>query len=322
MSNSTFEIGCFGKLPICDEFIRYNADMQELSFLDQWLQEGMNQFKSHNDKMWDTYYSEIPPYYFLLHLKGSRRYFLGLFVSSQDKGGRRYPFIVFVSINFRKFNYNLIFVPLIFGSFLRAAESLVLNGWKNSDKDQFLRQVKDLNLQLPSDPKNYQDALINYFNTKTNKDLWVSLFGTFEDPRKHLVFQNLVQALMPLRQRNIQKFSLGLMFPIASHDGIEAYNISFWLYFVGRLLGRALTSPVLFWNKETVHFGPRMLLFLQPPVPDSFSYLIKADSEDERLCVLDRDGEVRPENLNQYLWSLIDKPDLSLYDLGNLIRIK
>ena len=40
-----FEVGCFGKLPIYADFIRYNASGPEIQEMDQWFQEGIHSAK-------------------------------------------------------------------------------------------------------------------------------------------------------------------------------------------------------------------------------------------------------------------------------------
>ena len=69
MLKSPFEIGCLGKLPLYEEFIRYHADAPEVNFLDSWLREGINLWNSKEGEVFDQNYDQTPPYFFFLHLK-------------------------------------------------------------------------------------------------------------------------------------------------------------------------------------------------------------------------------------------------------------
>lgn len=318
--NSVIEIGCFGKLPVYEEFIRHNADGPEVHFLEKWLQEGVNLLKSGNREGWNDYYNSIPKYYFMLQLKDHKRLLLGVVMQSKDKGGREYPFVIFLSINHRRFNYHLIFLPVIFASVLAKASKLISGDWKNENVDRFVTQVDQLSAALPAEPKTSQQAFVDYLARETNESFWSSLFGSFSDPRKYLVYQNLRQILLPLRQRNIQKFSMGLKFPLISENDPDAFEVTFWLYVTGKMLGRSIGSPFMFWNRESQNGHEGMLLFLQPPMPDSFLYLVRPDLEDEKLCVLHRDGVAKPEDLDPAFRKLMDSPKLTLAEILKTIE--
>jgi len=318
--NSVIEIGCFGKLPVYEEFIRHNSDGPEVHFLEKWLQEGVNLLKSSEKESWDEYYSDIPKYHFMLQLKDHKRLLLGIVMQSKDKGGREYPFVIFLSINHRRFNYNHIFLPVIFASVLSKARRLMSYGWEDRNVDRFVTQVEQLSAALPEDPKISQKAFVEYLASETNESFWTSLFGSFTDQRKYLVYQNLRQILLPLRQRNIQKFSLGLKFPLNSENDREAYEVTFWLYLTGRMLGRSIHSPFMFWSRESQGGYQGMLLFLQPPMPDSFLYLVHPELEDEKLCVLHRDGVAKPETLEPDLRKLMDSPGMTLAEVLKIIE--
>lgn len=326
MLKSPFEIGCLGKLPLYEEFIRYHADAPEVDFLDSWLREGINLWNSREGEVFDQNYDETPPYFFFLHLKNSKRMLLGVFILSRDKGGRKNPFTIFILINHKKFNYNQIYLPIIFSPFLKSAAELAQHGWKDKDINQFLKQVDMLNSRIPENPKKYQDSFISYLDTNTNLTFWSSLYGSFEDSRRNLVWQNLIQILLPLRQLKIQKFSLGLKFPLDSKNESDAFEIPFWLYLAGRLYGSSITTPILFWNRQPENSQAGMFLFLQPPTPENFLYLVNPDLEDEKLCVLDRDGANQQESLQgslnklsgdlqSTLHKLITSPEITLREI-------
>ncbi|MFQ5650924.1 MAG: type VI secretion system-associated protein TagF [bacterium] len=313
MSTATFELGYFGKLPIYEEFLRHNAEWDEVRFIEQWLHQGIHTGELGNKEAWELSYQRAPAYNFLLRLKGNRRFLVGTFVFSRDRGGREYPFAIFLTVDHKKFNMHQIFMPIIFTNFLEKAAGLANDGWRECERQELLTRFQELGEQIPARPQTYQDKFLTFLNSRTTCEFWHALFGSFEDTRKYLVYQNLRQILLPLRQRKVQKFSLGLRFPLVQQDDREAFEITFWLYLAARLAGDPLSAPLLFWNIDRAH-PAAMLLFLQPPMPESVKYLLQPESEDERLCVLDRDGKVHPEGLTSTVRNLMDAPNLKLVE--------
>ena len=91
--------GCYGKLPIFGDFLRYNAGSAIVRALDQWFQEGIRNCEQTLGRSWGKEFAATAPLRFLFVSSQGGGALIGVFVPGVDKAGRRYPFVVFQEID-------------------------------------------------------------------------------------------------------------------------------------------------------------------------------------------------------------------------------
>jgi len=89
------QLGCFGKMPIHPEFIRHNVKSREAVALDAWIQEGIGFITRKHGSNWPESCRNFPGCHFALVGGEEERTVIGTLISSQDRSGRHYPFILF-----------------------------------------------------------------------------------------------------------------------------------------------------------------------------------------------------------------------------------
>jgi type VI secretion system ImpM family protein len=88
--------GCFGKLPIYDDFIRYNVNGRKIIELDEWIQQGY----SHHTRRAQINIAEEELHNYTYHFiftssSDNNECVIGTLMGSEDRSGRKYPFAIF-----------------------------------------------------------------------------------------------------------------------------------------------------------------------------------------------------------------------------------
>jgi len=91
------QIGCFGKLPACADFVKVVHDLAAIAVLDDWMASVMRLLPS--SARWKINYDAMAPVSFAF-LGASRHHAVaGHLVASHDLSGRRFPFLLMRSLD-------------------------------------------------------------------------------------------------------------------------------------------------------------------------------------------------------------------------------
>lgn len=321
MTSLKYSPGCFGKLPKFTDFVKFNSGNNEIILFDKWLQNGLQYAKTKLSTSFDSLYSSPNSTQFIFPIQNSSNVLLGTFIPSNDKSGRKYPFIISTPFNYTFVNENPHLLPLVFEEFFLNSEK---NIYKMKDMDKLDNIIAEIENKLNHSEINIPNKKLlyhNYVNDTTTNKLWNRLFGTFEDERKYLIFYNLVEILSPFRNRQINNFTLGLKIPIVSESKFIFVNISFWIDVCLRLVENVNLQPYLFWSQNPKTDVGYLTLFMNQPPYDNYTHLIDQTYLMDNICFTDKEGNT--ENAKKFLGSkylsLIENKELSLADFLNII---
>lgn len=274
MENGTF--GCFGKLPIHSDFIRFRASGEEVRALDQWLQQGILAAQTRLGRGWEASYSQADPWNFVFQVEGTDAFLIGTLVPSRDQAGRSYPFFLFTRADRKRFAAPIQFAPMTYLAFLEEGAKLIRTGWSGMKLKEFLEHLERLNLPIPDDRAAVADeeAYRRFLQGEPSRAFWTALFGEFEHPKKYQVDQNLLAILGPMRQTSSSRLGFGLKFPLIASDKNRNEDIPLWSDLIARMLKRTPTGLNFFWNRMPAKGTPWMMLFMGPPSAKSFLSLI------------------------------------------------
>ncbi|HET6371579.1 MAG TPA: type VI secretion system-associated protein TagF [Nitrospiria bacterium] len=312
------QLGCFGKLPIYPDFIRFHAVGEEIRALDQWFQEGIHATQSRWGRSWETEFTKIDPWNFVFHPKGGEAFLIGAFVPSRDRSGRRYPFFAFLRVERRRFDVPLRFLPLIYTPFLEEASRLTQSEWSGMDLRGFLDHLERLVVPLPEDgaPAACLEAYRAFLAEKTSRDFWGSLYGEFEHSRKYRFDQNLTGLLDPLRHHPSIPLGMGLKFPLVSDSNARGYDLPFWFDRVERALKREPDVSLFFWNRTPTHGAPGLLAFFDSPSPKGFTFFLKPGQDGDGWYDLaperNEDLQAVKEKIRPERRAVLEEGDISL----------
>lgn len=290
MALGFFPAGCFGKLPIYGDFIRYHAGGVEAGEFDLWLQTGLEFAKRRNEVNWPAAYSQAPSYHFLFHAQSPERFLVGILQPSRDQSGREFPFAAFLLVDRERFGNNVTMAPVIFREFL---EHALLLAQQAPSVREILSAVERLQFSIPANWEMSMQPQQQWLAAMTTENLWTRLFGSFADQRKFLLFNNLTKILLRLRQYNPAQLTRGLRFPLPGADAGEAglaHETSFWLQVCWRILRKPVLAPTLFWTAPSASGRRHLFLFFRRPSQRSLLPLLNLAPASDVICALDEAG--------------------------------
>jgi len=313
--------GCFGKLPKFADFVKFNSGNSGIISFDTWLQNGLQHAKAKLSTSFDNFYSQSNSIQFIFPIQNSSNTLLGTFIPSNDKSGRKYPFIIFTLFNHSTVNKNSYLQPMLFENFFLNSTKNIYQT-KDMDKlDDIITEIKNQFIHNETNLSYTKLKYRNFLNATTNNQFWNRLFKNFEDERKYLIFYNLIEILSPFRNRQITNFTLGLKIPIDSKSNYIFTDISFWINVCSRLVNNMSLQPYLFWEQNSKTDTNYLTLFMNQPPFDNYTHFIHPSYLMDNICFTDKEGNIEnAKNFlrNKYL-SSVENKELLLTDLLNVI---
>ncbi|WP_332878725.1 type VI secretion system-associated protein TagF [Massilia sp. S19_KUP03_FR1] len=226
------QIGYFGKLPACADFVKEVHDLAAVEVLDEWMASVMRQLPA--SARWKINYDAMAPVSFAF-LGAARHHALaGHLVASHDLSGRRFPFLLMRSLDVPDPAAFVVGAPLACAALwdysAMAADQLLAS----RDPSAMLHAIPAA--QVPVDGVAAADALACFMETATIGALGGLLRQSgapFDCARLILALGLVLQPVMHSRSADLNK-SLVLPLP---RDPAQRHRVAaFWL---------ALTAPFL-----------------------------------------------------------------------------
>jgi type VI secretion system protein ImpM len=281
----------YGKLPAFGDFVRFNASGPEIKALDQWIQEAMYFSKRRLKPHADIAFSLAPVFYFFLTFEGCPNYITGLMKPSEDKVGRKYPFVVAILCNKSVIgDLSRPFLPVIFQSFYETAHKFIGKLTVETSSDELFEKAKELQAFVNSAETGNLALFDEYLKMTSISDFLSSILREEARIKETLLFRNLSDMTKYINQRNIQNLDFGFRFPIGSASGSVLYPVSFWIRLFYSLLNGNRTQPYLIWGVSDSHEASNLFLFFTPPMPHIFTYMLHTHLTSDSIYRMDADG--------------------------------
>lgn len=305
-------VGCFGKLPLYGDYIEHHANGAEVRGLHQWFQNGLAALPAGTEPAYDR----GPAYSFLFPAEKAEKLLAGHFAFSRDQVGRKYPFMIFALFARESVGAALSLIPAALASFLSQAHHLATSGWQGLTKSQVLAQVDQLQTAIPLAWEPFQKKFADYLSSEKAEQFWTDLLGRFEDKRKYLMVQNLLNALTPLRHGRFRQCAFGLKFPL-SNSASAVHEILLWMELIARRLeSPADFAPIIFWNHAQGETPAGLLIFFRPPGAGIVPSLLNPAVESEVIFRLHEEGASQLEKIVDKMSEnhkrILEAPELAL----------
>jgi type VI secretion system ImpM family protein len=274
--NSTeYLTGYFGKLPEFNDFIKFNSASPEITFIDNWLQEGLSYTKLKYKSEWKAKYETLPPTNFFIPVPSSEKFAAGMIYASKDKSNRDFPFIIFSIIPSKQLDE----FHLIPNELDQVIKTL----------DCHLRKEEDL-LSLNNTLKTYSINLSEGNSLKNNFHQYLSHTQIAEFFRRTKL-NNLSGNIKEM----IYTDSTFLKISFSSDELHFCNDAGFIIYLLTKKMNFTIQHSSLFWNmKNDEQF--QILIFPFKLSPINFSDLISLGNEDKRRIELNNSDEYHEDN--------------------------
>lgn len=307
--------GCFGKLPIYGDFIRFNADGRDVDRFDEWIQKGLAFAQQRLGETWAADFERADAWSFVFSPDEAEDYLAGVYTPSRDQGGRQYPFLIFCRMEAGPMNGLGHLLPQVLASFLIRSVEMARTGWVGVSLETFLLAIRQIRPSEESEWRSAEERYVRRLSTQQAREFWTDLFGEFEHPRKYLLYQRLVEVLQPIG-RSSSAISLGLKFPLLSHKEEERWDLALWLDLIEQIGRHRYQVSSFFWNRPAGRAAPCALVLLGDPSPQNLALFVCPELEGETWYDLAPEtfsGLVEAKrDLRSDRRTLLERSDLSL----------
>lgn len=266
--NKNIASGFFGKLSGFPDFIKYNSAGKEILSIDTWIQEGLALAKLKMKNDWKNYYNILPKMNFIYPFTGTDNITVGSIVSSGDRSGRSYPFIMFSLINKCLIAESSQFlIPYDCKEIYLRFEKIISENLNAVDTANLKTGVENLSISIPdsvnisSDYKNFLSTfkLINLFELEEGKEILLS--ELFE---KHIkIYDHFVSFSYKLSPDKHDDFIIVSLFVQLSQMIFKNIN----------------SIPAAFWYQVKENSGLVLISFTKPTAKDYVDLLLLNNSE-------------------------------------------
>jgi type VI secretion system protein ImpM len=280
MMADVLTVGCYGKLPMSPEFIRYNATGPEVLALDHWFQEGLHYAKSKIGSTWSKEYLEADAWNFLFAPEGAAEFLLGVLTPSRDGAGREFPFFLFLRLQAQRFKQSVSTLPLGCADFLLKSNEMVTRGWAGMELGQLRTRLDEWSIPTLDAILAANGAYQEQVSQQTMEDFWVDLFGDFAHPSKYFLDHSLSACMDSFRSSPSKGLAWGLKFPLIRNTCTEAYDLPCWLDACSRYLGSSPQGMLLLWQRRTSKIKPCLMATFGKPLSKLVLFLIRPGQQD------------------------------------------
>ncbi len=313
------QVGCFGKLPIYDEFIRYNVNGRRVLELDEWIQQGF----SHHSRGAATRPEKTDLHDYVYHFvfTGSgdhRSSVIGTLMGSRDKSGRQYPFVIFKLLPARDTEALTSALPCAYGPFFDSARSLCATDWSLQPINMLKKRVAALNEGGATISRSRLiEAEVDALQALSKERFWRDMLADSAEEKVPHYLEAMRDLLETVARKSPLRTSWGIEIPLPGNDHSSAH-VAFWVGAAESLLGSRGWRPHFIWGDVKDSGGQSLYLFFRPVTPIFFSHLLGHRADNGILINLDQEcneqsqysemaGKIGSLDANEHMVSAFDE---------------
>ncbi|MCU7843206.1 MAG: type VI secretion system-associated protein TagF [Candidatus Thiodiazotropha sp. (ex Monitilora ramsayi)] len=267
--------GCFGKLPIYDEFIRYNVKGRSILELDEWIQQGF----SHHSRALQTGLRKPElhsyTYHFVFTGSGeSHSSVIGTMMGSRDKSGRQYPFILFKMLSSQDTAALSSTLPCAYRTFFDSALNVCCTDWSLQPINMLKKRVEVLNATGNSISRRYlMESEINALQAITKEEFWRDMLGESARDYAPVYMEIMKELLDTVVRKSPLRTSWGIEIPLPANERTHIH-VSFWVRAADAVLGSWGWRPHYIWGDIKDGGQQSLYLFFRPISPIFLTHLL------------------------------------------------
>lgn len=255
-------VGFLGKLPVFTDFVKYNSSGKEIQIIDEWMQDGISFADMKHKNEWKNYYEKSALINFIYPFTGTDNFILGIIFPSNDKSGRKFPFIVLYKLEKTitgDVPYYLI--PLVYEVLYSSLKNVIRDYNSLIDIEllkSIIREIKLSNTQRFDASEEYNNFIHStklHDVVKLENENFIEVVNIFENKLK--VFDHLL----------IFEFD-------TNHDNQnKSFLISFYIQLFLKAFRKLNLMPGIFWTQSEDGFVVLFLFFDKPTASNFFDLL-------------------------------------------------
>jgi type VI secretion system ImpM family protein len=309
-------VGCLGKLPIYDEFIRHNVNGRSALELDDWIQQGYSHHTRSVQVLNDAVQLHSYTYNFVFTGGGEfSSTAVGTMMGSRDKSSRQYPFLLFKMLSHKYTESLSSALPCAYERFFDDAVKLCSADWSLQPINMLKKRVDAL---YPGSGQVCRQELmeseISSFSSVKCSEFWCETFGESEVDNTPLYIEVMRDLLATVVRKLPLRTTWGIEIPLPASEKAHIY-VSIWVRMAETVLGSRGWRPHYIWGDIKNPVKQSLYLFFRPITPIFFSHLLGRRVDNGILINLEH------ETKNQSHSTDISKTIYEQTSSGNMISL-
>lgn len=307
---ASVQIGCFGKLPACADFVKVVHDLAAVAVLDDWMASVMRLLPA--SARWKINYDAMAPVSFAFIGAARHHALAGHLVASHDLSGRRYPFLLLCTLDVPDPAGFIAHAPLACAPFWDHSTAAASRLLADPDPVPQLRAIPAAHVTV--DGALAADALDVFLDTATIG----ALGGLLRHSAVPVDCARLILALglllQPLLHSQNADPSKSLVLPLPRDPAQRHRVAAFWLALVAPFLRQAAVDLALFMTHQNGH--PVLVLGACDAAAETLRAIIDpVAAADQQISFADTgwiDEQLRQDVDVRQLASYLGNPQLAL----------
>lgn len=284
------QVGCLGKLPIYDEFIRHNVIASCVLNVDEWIQQGFSHYTRGQQALKDKAALYSYTYNFAFTGSGDQSStVIGTMIGSHDKCGRKYPFLLFKNLSNQNTRSLTSTLPCAYDNFFNGALKLCSTDWSLQPINMLKKRVDAL---YPGSGelsrRHLMESEIAAFKTVTRNQFWQEILDESAEIEAPLYIEVMRDLLETVFRKSPLRTAWGVEVPLPANDRTHVH-VSFWVRVAETILGGRGWRPHYIWGDIRDREKQSLFLFFRPITPIFFSYLLGDRTENSVLINLEKE---------------------------------
>jgi type VI secretion system protein ImpM len=292
-------VGCIGKLPVHNEFIKHGVIHPELARLDQWYQSAYHIVSQRYGNKAKTIFSQMPIYNYIYN----NLPMIGTVTASHDQSGRVYPLVLFRILEHPLAHEFKTALPIMYQDYFTKACALSSSSWENQCLPDVFSEINSLNKTVTKiSRRELLEVTVNLLKDFTLQDFYQNLAQQYPD----LVLDKFIQAIFDAINV-IKRVPIGIRFPLPTGQKINT-GLIFWLQLIQSALIDQQVFMQIFWHKSA------LTVFFKAMEADCFSYLVDQTLVSDNLFDVVRSA-INTVNISNFTRQIISQINMSLLKL-------
>jgi type VI secretion system ImpM family protein len=257
-------VGCFGKLPFWPEYLEARVNFETSNGLKQWLHLGREDARMADESGGGKDAERSTPLRILLSMSGSPDLLAAVLRPSKGRGGRHFPFAVFVHFPRKAYGKHFPLIPMALSGVWEELE----DAWEAlaslASHDAFTEMLQSLEVQPPTPLRDVRNAYEAQMREQAS--------GLFEGGDGESL-ATLVSSMPDVIGRLKQKGNGGtaLQLPVAGDLTDACFDASVWIDLFNRQFRLRRLDPCVFVDAGTDGSSRKAVLKFGPLVPSDYA---------------------------------------------------
>lgn len=288
------QVGCFGKLPMYDEFIRYKNNSRSVHDLEEWIQQGYSHYRRY--LLHDQSYSNKAVYHFVFTgIRENEAPLIGTIMGSRDKCGRAYPFVIYKLLPKESSGLVISSLPCGYRKFYEKTWKMCSTDWSLQAINILLKKIEELNdEEVDFSKSGLLEVEMSALDAITKQKFWKDILQQSSVNNVASLVDAMKDLLDSVIRKSPHRTSWGIAISLPANQDYNTH-VAFWVRTAESMLADRGWKPHIIWGNMNNYTDRKLFIFFRQVTPTFFSYLMGGHAENGVIIHLDDESILQNE---------------------------